>query len=326
MARVYDYEGEVPELLAEFERDVLSISNQKTDGCPSIKELAKQSLEAIQTAYESGAKITGIRTGLDDLDKLTDGLHAGEVTIIAAFPSVGKTTLAMNIAEHAALVGNLPVGIFSLEMTGLSLTTRMICSNARLNLRAFRDGFSFDRDFKALNSAVVRIGNAPIHINDIAGLSIHQLRAKARRMTKEHKIRLWIIDYLQLLNAIGGRRRMDNKEQELAEISNNVKAMAKELNAPVLALSQLNDDGKLKHCRTIGEDADNIWKLETEGNEPEADGKFCEAEPVKLWIRKQRNGPRDVCVKLVLKKTYTKFESASKVSDEEADARRPYAE
>lgn len=318
--RAYENNRDVIALIDEAERAILSVRGiNKEDHAVTIKELVRSSIDDIEAAFNSDGKITGLSTGLTDLDKLTNGLHGGEVTIIAAFPSTGKTSLAMNIAEHAAVANNLPVGVFSLEMTAKSLTTRMMCSMARVNLRDVSQGFMNQSDSPKLTSAAGKLSCAPLYIDDTAGISIYQLAAKARRMIQSHGIRLFVVDYIQLMNAVGSRRKLDSKEQELAEISNGLKAMAKEFNVPVIALSQLNDDGKLKHCRTIGEDADGVWKLEREkkDDQAESDGDYSAAEPITLWIRKQRNGPRDVPVHLTFLKTFTRFQGAAKVSEED---------
>jgi replicative DNA helicase len=152
---------------------------------------------------------------------------------------MGKTSLAMNIAEHVALEQKLPVGVFSLEMTADSLVLRMLCSRARVNLRSMRDGFLSERDFPKLTGAAGKLANAPLFIDDTPGLSILQLRAKARRMKQQYGVQLFVIDYLQLLHSTT-RRGQDNRQQEIADISNGVKSLAKELSVPVIVLSQLN--------------------------------------------------------------------------------------
>jgi replicative DNA helicase len=227
----------------------------------------------------------------------------------------------------------LPVGVFSLEMTAESLVLRMLCSRARVNLRNIRDGFLAERDFPRLTGAAGKMASAPLYIDDSAGLSILQLRAKARRMYQQYGIKLIIIDYLQLLNA--NSQRIENRQQEIAQISNGIKALAKELNVPVIVLSQLNRElekdknrkprlSDLRESGAIEQDADLVALLykNYEGkSEDDEDGAQQEADvvPVNLLIAKQRNGPTGD-VHLTFFKGFTRFESASKVADVPVDA------
>jgi replicative DNA helicase len=273
--------------------------------------------------------LTGVGTGFMDLDKMTSGLHAGEMIVIAARPSMGKTSLAMNIAEHVAIDERLPVGVFSLEMTAESLVLRMLCSRSRVNLRSVRDGFLAERDFPKLTGAAGKLAGAPLFIDDTAALSILQLRAKARRMAQQYGIKLFVVDYLQLLHSTA--RRAENRQQEIADISNGIKALAKELNLPVIVLSQLNRElereknrkprlSDLRESGAIEQDADVVGLLykpssdEDEG--ADGGGNEQEAVPVNLLIAKQRNGPTGD-VALTFLKSYTRFEGAAKVSDDD---------
>src|ERR1044072_2568870 len=173
-------------------------------------------MEFRRVLFRSGM-LTGISTGFVDLDKMTTGLHGGEMIVIAARPSMGKTSLAMNIAEAVAIDQKLPVGVFSLEMSSESLVLRMLCSRARVNLGNIREGFFIERDFPKITSAAGKLANAPLFIDDSSGLSILQLRAKARRMWQQYGIKLIVIDYLQLLHSTN--RKADNRQQEIADIS-----------------------------------------------------------------------------------------------------------
>jgi replicative DNA helicase len=272
--------------------------------------------------------LTGIGTGFTDLDKMTSGLHAGEMVVIAARPSMGKTSLAMNIAEHAALNLKLPVGVFSLEMTAESLVLRMLCSRARVNLRSIREGFLAERDFAPLTSAAGQLSGAPLFIDDTSGLSILQLRAKARRLCQQHGIKLFVIDYLQLLHSTA--RRAENRQQEIADISSGIKSLAKEMSVPVIVLSQLNRDlekrgpgerprlSDLRESGSIEQDADLVALLykDLKGKEDDEPDFESDAVPVKLFIAKQRNGPVGD-VDLTFLKSFTRFENAAKVSDED---------
>jgi len=222
------------------------------------------------------------------------------------------------------------VGVFSLEMTSESLVLRMLCSRSRVNLRNVRDGFLAERDFPKLTGAAGKLANAPLFIDDSSGLSILQLRAKARRMAQQYGIKLFVIDYLQLLHSTS--RRAENRQQEIADISNGVKSLAKELSVPVIVLSQLNRElekdknrkprmSDLRESGAIEQDADLIGLLykPSSGDDEESSGGGGEeqdAVAVNLLIAKQRNGPTGD-VNLTFLKSYTRFENAAKVSDED---------
>jgi replicative DNA helicase len=222
------------------------------------------------------------------------------------------------------------VGVFSLEMTSESLVLRMLCSRSRVNLRNIRDGFLAERDFPKLTGAAGKLANAPIFIDDSSGLSILQLRAKARRMAQQHGIKLFVIDYLQLLHSTA--RRAENRQQEIADISSGIKSLAKELEVPVIVLSQLNREmekdknrkprmSDLRESGSIEQDADLIGLLykpssgdDDEGAAPTGDDH--DAVPVNLLIAKQRNGPTGD-VNLTFLKSFTRFENAAKISDDD---------
>src|SRR5207248_6659244 len=223
-------------LLDEVERDVLRISEERVESSTrTIKDLVNRAINTIESFHQRQGMLTGVGTGFIDLDKMTSGFHQGEMIVIAARPSMGKTSLAMNIAEYVSLELRLPVGVFSLEMTAESLVLRMLCSRSRVNLRNIRDGFLAERDFPKLTGAAGKLAKAPLFIDDTSGLSILQLRAKARRMSQQYGIKLFGIDYLQLLHSTA--RRADNRQQEIADISSGVKSSAKELRVPVVVLS-----------------------------------------------------------------------------------------
>src|SRR6266852_6532153 len=241
VGRVYDYEGEVDALMDEVERDILRISESRVQSQTiTIKDLVKKAINTIEDFHQRQGMLTGVGTGFTDLDKMTSGFHPGEMVVIAARPSMGKTSLAMNIAEHVAIDLKLPVGVFSLEMTSESLVLRMLCSRSRVNLRNVRDGFLAERDFSKLTGAAGKLAKAPLFIDDSSALSILQLRAKARRMFQQYGIKLFVIDYLQLVHSTA--RRAENRQQEIADISSGIKSLAKEMKVPVIVLSQLNRD------------------------------------------------------------------------------------
>jgi len=330
VGRVFDYEGEVDALLDEVERDILLISEERVSGASlTIKELVNRAITKIEEYHQNQGMLTGLSTGFVDFDKMTTGLHEGEMIVVAARPSMGKTSLAMNIAEHVALEMKVPVGVFSLEMTAEQLVLRMLCSRSRVNLRNVRDGFLAERDFPKLTGAAGKLAGAPLFIDDSSALSILQLRARARRMWQQFDIKLFVIDYMQLIHS--NSRRAENRQQEIAEISGGLKALAKELKVPVLVLSQLNRElekrgpgerprlSDLRESGAIEQDADLVGLLYREtknkDGEEEADVEQ-DAIAVKLFIAKQRNGPTGD-VDLTFLKSYTRFESAAKVSAED---------
>src|SRR5208282_4726362 len=305
VGRVYDYEGEVDALLDEVERDVLRISESRVQGSVlTTKELVGKAIGTIENFFSRKGTLTGIGTGYADLDRMTDGLHSSEMIVIAARPSMGKTSLAMNIVEHVALEEKLPVAVFSLEMSAEALVLRMMCSLARVNLRSIREGFMSESDFPKLTSAAGRLTNAPLFIDDSAGLSILQLRARARRLHQQHGVKLFVVDYLQLWHSTA-RRSQENRQQEIADISSGIKALAKELKVPVLVLSQLNRElekdksrkprlSDLRESGAIEQDADVVGLLYKPNAGEDEDGAAVEEPdglPINLLIAKQRNGP-----------------------------------
>ena len=313
VGNAYEYKGDADSLIEDFERKFFQLRVTTGSDTKKINTLVHESIADIEAMFSRQGQISGISTGLADLDIETDGLHGGEDTIIAAYPSVGKTSLAMNLVEHIALESSLPVGVFSAEMSGRSLTTRMICSRARINLRRVRDGHMSEADFPKIMNAAGKIAGAKIHIDDSSDLTIGALRAKARRMVQQFGIKVFVVDYMQLISSPNA----ENRTNEIDKVSKGMKAVAKEFNVPVICLSQLNEDGKLKGARAIGEDADNVWILkrpEPKKGEEETEG---DAELVDLWITKQRNGPRNVCVRLSFLKIYTRFEMAPKFYGED---------
>ena len=333
IGRIYDEEqqGDVESLLDEVEKEVLHISEEREEAVSfGMRDLVHKAIAQIEEMHSRQGQTTGLSTGFVDLDKMTTGLHPGEMIVIAARPSVGKTSLAMNIAEHVAMDLKLPVGVFSLEMSADSLVLRMLCSRARVNLRDIREGFLADRDFPKLTSVAGKMAACPLFIDDTAGLSILQLRAKARRMHQQHGVKLFVIDYLQLLRSTA--KRAENRQQEIADISQGIKALAKELKVPVIVLAQVNRESEkrgpgekpklsdLRESGSIEQDADFVGllyrpKINTEGEEDGEQHSNREAEPINLLIAKQRNGPANEDVKLTFMKCYTRYESAARVDE-----------
>jgi replicative DNA helicase len=330
VGKVFSQEGDVDQLLDEAESEVLRINEERVEeGTHTIKDLVHKAINKVEDYHRRQGQLTGISSGFTDLDKMTTGLHEGEMIVIAARPSMGKTSLAMNIAEHVAMAEKIPVGVFSLEMTAESLVLRMLCSQARVNLRSLQGGFLAQRDFPNLTQAAGKMAGSKLFIDDSSGLSILQLRAKARRMWQQHGIRLFVIDYLQLLHSTAARADQ-NRQQEIADISNGVKALAKELKVPIIVLSQLNRElekdknrkprlSDLRESGAIEQDADLVGLLykPSSGEDDEvAPADENDAVPVNLLIAKQRNGPTGD-VHLVFRRGITRFESAAKVSDDD---------
>lgn len=330
VGRVYDFDGEVDSLLDEVERDILKMSESRSGGTiEPVKSLVNKAIGMVENYFNRQGTLGGLASGFAELDRMTDGMHGGEMIIIAARPSMGKTSLAMNIAESVVLNQKLPVGVFSLEMTAESLVLRMLCSNARVNLRNIREGFMSESDFPKLTSSAGKMSSAPLYIDDTPGLSILQLRTRARRMWQQHGIKLFVIDYLQLLHSTS-RRAQENRQQEIAEISSGIKALAKELSIPIIVLAQLNRElekdksrkprlSDLRESGSIEQDADLVgllYKPATDDEDAPQTEDSPDGIPVNLLIAKQRNGPTGD-VQLTFLKPYTRFETAAKVSDED---------
>jgi len=336
VGRIYEWEGEVDKLLDETESEVLAVRNMRvsTDAIRSSRELVNLTICTIEKMWERKGEISGLPTGFPDLDRMTDGLHGGDMIVIAARPSQGKTSLAMNIAEHVSIEAKHPVGVFSLEMSDEALMLRMKCSVARVNLKQIQEGFMSEADFPKLMAAAGKLSNAKLYIDASAGLSINQLRARARRLHQQYGIKLFVIDYLQLLHSTS-RRAQQNRQQEIAEISSGIKALAKELNVPVIVLAQLNREiekdnkGKkkrrprmsdLRESGSVEQDADLVGLLHNPNATDDEDEAMAQEEQegvaMNLIIAKQRNGPTGT-VPLTFLRPFTRFESAAKFRDED---------
>src|SRR5438128_2713870 len=238
--RAYEEQDEVGNLLDEVEQRIFAVGEDRFKGqMLSMKDQVMEAIESIEKLYERKGGITGISTGFVEFDRMTSGMHPAEMIVIAARPSMGKTELAMNIAEHVSINEKLPVGVFSLEMSSQQLVQRLLCSRARVNLQKVRDGFLGERDFPSLTAAASKLAEAKIFIDDSASLTILELRAKARRLKAQQDVQLIIIDYLQLLRS-PSRRGQDNRQLEISEISAGLKALAKELKIPLIVVAQLN--------------------------------------------------------------------------------------
>jgi replicative DNA helicase len=324
----YDQQGELEPLLDEAEREIFAITGEhvKTD-IVSTKDLVMEAIEQIEKLYENRGSVTGLSTGFVELDRMTSGLHPAEMIVIAARPSMGKTAFAMNIAEYVAMELSKAVAVFSLEMSSQQLVQRILCSRAKVDLQRVRNGFLSERDFPNLTAAASQVAGSKMFIDDTPGLTIIELRAKARRMKSQHDLQLIVIDYLQLLRSMS-RRAQDNRQLEIAEISSGIKALAKELNLPIIVIAQLNrqpdtrakEGGRprlsdLRESGSIEQDADLVGLLvRPEYYETDDDGKQERAGEAELIIAKQRNGPTGD-VPLTFLKQYTRFESRSRDRD-----------
>jgi len=321
--RSYEEQDEVNSLLDEVEQKIFAVGEDRFRGqMPGMKEQVMGALESIEKLWERRGGITGISTGFVELDRMTNGMHEAEMIVIAARPSMGKTALAMNIAEHVAINGKLPVAVFSLEMSSQQLVQRLLCSRARVNLQKVREGFLAERDFPSLTAAASKLAEAEIYIDDSAGLSILELRAKARRLKAQKNIQLIVVDYLQLLRSTT-RRAQDNRQLEISEISAGIKGLAKELKLPIIVLAQLNrqpearSGGKprlsdLRESGSIEQDADLVGLLvRPEIYEEDEDARAEKAGEAELIIAKQRNGPVGE-IPLTFLKEFTRFEDRAR--------------
>src|SRR4026209_207778 len=329
--RAYEEQDEVNNLLDEVEQRIFAVGEDRFKGqLLSMKDQVMEAIEAIEKLYERKGGITGISSGFIEFDRMTSGLHPSEMIVIAARPSMGKTALAMNIAEHVAINGKLPVAVFSLEMSSQQLVQRLLCSRARVNLQKVREGFLAERDFPSLTAAASKLAEAEIYIDDSAGLSILELRAKARRLRAQHDVQLLIVDYLQLLRSTS-RRAQDNRQLEISEISSGLKALAKDLKIPVIVVAQLNRQpeqrtgGKprlsdLRESGSIEQDADLVGLLvRPEIYEEDDEARAEKAGEAELIIAKQRNGPVGE-IPLTFLKEFTRFETRARNVSEPEEA------
>ncbi len=321
--RAYEEQDEVNNLLDEVEQRIFAVGEDRFKGqMLTMKDQVMEAIESIEKLYERKGGITGISTGFVEFDRMTSGMHGAEMIVIAARPSMGKTALVMNIAEHVAVQERLPVGVFSLEMSSQQLVQRLLCSRARVNLQKVRDGFLAERDFPSLTAAASKLAEAKIFIDDSAGLSILELRAKARRLRAQHDVQLLIVDYLQLLRSTS-RRAQDNRQLEISEISAGIKGLAKELKIPIIVVAQLNrqpearSGGKprlsdLRESGSIEQDADLVGLLvRPEIYEEDEEARAEKAGEAELIIAKQRNGPVGE-IPLTFLKEFTRFETRAR--------------
>ncbi|HVE44945.1 MAG TPA: replicative DNA helicase [Gammaproteobacteria bacterium] len=313
----FDTKGRsILELLDTAERNVFAIAGQDARGTGpvNVKEYLTRTMDRIDTLFHAKTPITGLPTGYHDFDEMTSGLQPSDLVIIAGRPSMGKTMLAMNIAEHVAIKSRLPVLIFSMEMPGEAIVMRMLSSLCRIDQLRIRTGKLADEDWPRISSTVSMLSDAPLFIDDSPGLSPAEMRARARRLAKEHgQIGLIVVDYLQLMQVSG---HSENRTAEISEISRSLKGLAKELKVPVIALSQLNRGleqrsdkrpvmSDLRESGAIEQDADLVTFIYRDEvyNENSSEKGIAE-----IIIAKQRNGPIGK-LRLTFMGQYTCFEN-----------------
>ncbi len=318
LATAYDGEEEADVILDQAERAIFAIADDKVrDGFVSMRDLAQGSLETIEQLHARKELVTGIPTGFTDLDEMTSGLQPGDLVIIAARPSMGKTSLVLNMAQHVGTRTSRSVGIFSLEMSKEQLFLRLLTAEARIDAHRLRGGFLGERDWGRLSQAIGTLSDAKIFIDDTPSIGVLEMRAKCRRLKSEHGLHLVIVDYIQLMQ---GRGRFENRTLELASISRSMKGLAKELGVPLVVLSQLSrapesrSDHRpqlsdLRESGALEQDADVVMfiyreDLYADKNAPPTDAQGT----AELIVGKQRNGPTGI-VKLAFIREFTRFEN-----------------
>jgi replicative DNA helicase len=323
ITRALDQGETAAEILESTEAEIFRLSESRLSNTFStIPEIVRDSFGTLEKLYERGQRITGLATHFDELDSMTSGLQPSDLVIVAARPSMGKTSFAMNIVENAAVLDQKVVAVFSLEMSKESLLLRMLCSQARVDAHKLRTGFLGRDDFQKLGRGLAELAQAPIFIDDTPGISVQELRAKSRRLLQQKgRLDLIVVDYLQLMAAtpVGSGKRYENRTQEVSAISRGLKAVAKELRVPVIALSQLSrapesrgDRGHrpqladLRESGSIEQDADLVGFIFREEvykpDDPDLEG------IAEFIIGKQRNGPIGT-VKLAFIKSSTRFDN-----------------
>lgn len=330
--RVYEEQLDADEMLDVAEKMIFDISERRLKtSFFSLKDLVKDSFKMIEDLHDRKELITGVPSGFTDLDMLTTGFQQGDLIIIGGRPSMGKTAFSLNIAQHVSIETRAPIAVFSLEMSKKQLVLRMLCSEARVDSNSVRKGFIGKGDWHKLTSAAGRLMEAPIYIDDSSNISVLEMRAKARRLKKEHGLSLVIVDYLQLMR---GRGSFERREQEISDISRSLKALAKEIEVPVIALSQLNRAveqrqekkptlADLRESGAIEQDADVILFLyRDEIYDRKNLDKKGKAE---VLVAKQRNGPTGI-VNLTFRADCTRFENfvEGAYSYEEEEVSEPF--
>ncbi len=324
-SRCYEEQGDIDTLVDEAEQSIFEIARSKSDkSFTPLKNIIPDAFETVEQLYKRKEMITGVPTGFGELDKMTAGLQPSDLIILAGRPSMGKTAFAMNIAQNAALLDKTGVAIFSLEMSKEQLAMRLLCSAGHIDSQRVRTGKLHDDDWPKLTRAVGMLTEAPMYIDDTPAISVLEMRAKVRRLAAQFPLGMIIVDYLQLMR---GRNSSENRTQEISEISRSLKAMAKELKVPVIALSQLNRSlesrtdkrpmmSDLRESGAIEQDADVICFIYRDEvyNKAEDNPNLGIAE---IIIGKQRNGPTGT-VRLTFIKEFTMFENLSAFDEPDA--------
>ncbi len=314
----HESEGNIAEVVDTAERLIFEVSDRRNQGSYlHLKEIVKESIETIDKLYQNKAHVTGIPTGYIDFDIKTAGLQPSDLIIVAGRPSMGKSAFALGIAEYAGVIEKVPTAIFSLEMSKEQLVQRMLCSHARVDAHKVRTGYLATSDWPRLTAAAGKLSESPIYIDDTPAISVMELRARARRLKSHHGIKLIILDYMQLMR--GSVTSMESRQQEISEISRSLKALARELSVPVIAISQLSRAvesrtdhrpqlSDLRESGAIEQDADVVVLiLREEYYNPSPDNQGI-AEAI---IAKQRNGPVGT-LKLAFIKEFTRFDNLSR--------------
>ena len=315
----YESDGNVAEVVDNAEKFIFEVSDRRTHGTYlHLKEIVKDSIETIDKLYQKKAHVTGIPTGYIDFDIKTAGLQPSDLIVVAGRPSMGKSAFALGMAEYAGVVEKIPLAMFSLEMSKEQLVQRMLCAHAKVDAHKVRTGYLATSDWPRLTAAAGKLSEAPIFIDDTPAISVMELRAKARRLKAHHDIQLIILDYMQLMR--GTITSAESRQQEISEISRSLKALARELNVPVIAISQLSRAveartdhrpqlSDLRESGAIEQDADVVVLiLREEYYNPSPDNQG-QAE---IIIAKQRNGPVG-SLQLAFIKEYTRFENIARV-------------
>jgi len=314
----YGSDGDVDKVVDDAEKFIFEVSDTKAQGSYlHLKEIVKDSIETIDRLYQKKAHITGIPTGYIDFDIKTAGLQPSDLIVVAGRPSMGKSAFALGIAEYAGVIEKVPLAIFSLEMSKEQLVQRMLCSHAKVDAHKVRTGYLATSDWPRLTSAAGKLSEAPIFIDDSPAISVMELRAKARRLKAHHDIKLLIVDYLQLMRGSSGT---ESRQQEISEISRSLKALARELHLPLIAISQLSRAvesrtdhrpqlSDLRESGAIEQDADVVvLLLREEYYSPTSENQGI----AEVMIAKQRNGPVG-SLKLTFIKEYTRFENIARI-------------
>ena len=322
VSRLYAEAGtDFKELIDGVESEILNLRKlSEVNPLPGVRELVADAIAMAEEAVARQGRLAGIGSGFRDVDDLLGGFQKSQMILIGGRPSSGKSSALMQFAEHIAIELKIPIGIFSLEMSSRQMILKAVCTRARVNVKHVQQGFITDSDFPKLTGAAGKWSNAPIYIDDTSGLSVLELRSRARKMKEEKNVQIIGIDYLQMLS--GGAKRYRSKEEELADVSKGVKALCKELDIPIIALCQLNREvekrtsgrpksSDLRGSGSLEADADIIGLLyrEKEVADPTGDGSIT---PMALAIDKNRMGPCGE-VKLSFWPSYTRFESVSKI-------------